>query len=75
MQVVDAEIEGCCAVGPQIIRDLRAAAKGIRHGNATSKANGVTFEAGVPAEHEPTMTLTQRRRGSGGSARGVIWLT
>ncbi len=42
-----------------------------RHGNATSKANGVTFEAGVPAEHEvyfsitdstvfraPTMTLT-----------------
>lgn len=42
-----------------------------RHGNATAKANGVTFEAGVPAEHEvyfsisddtryraPTMTLT-----------------
>ncbi len=42
-----------------------------RHGNATSKANGVTFEAGVPAEREvyfsitnstvfraPTMTLT-----------------
>lgn len=44
-----------------------------RHGNATAKANGVTFEAGVPAEHEvyfsitddsrfraPTMTLTHR---------------
>ena len=42
-----------------------------RHGNAFAKANGVTFEAGVPAEHEvyfsitddtrfraPTMTLT-----------------
>lgn len=42
-----------------------------RHGNAVAKANGVTFEAGVPAEHEvyfsisdstryraPTMTLT-----------------
>ena len=42
-----------------------------RHGNARAKANGVTFEAGVPAEHEvyfaitdstefraPTMTLT-----------------
>jgi succinyl-CoA synthetase beta subunit len=42
-----------------------------RHGNATAKANGVTFEAGIPAEHEvyfsisdftlfraPTMTLT-----------------
>ncbi len=41
------------------------------HGNATAKANGVTFEGGVPAEHEvyfaisdatnfraPTMTLT-----------------
>jgi succinyl-CoA synthetase beta subunit len=41
------------------------------HGNATAKANGVTFEAGVPAQHEvyfsiadstvfraPTMTLT-----------------
>jgi succinyl-CoA synthetase beta subunit len=23
-----------------------------RHGNATAKANGVTFEGGVPAEHE-----------------------
>jgi succinyl-CoA synthetase beta subunit len=42
-----------------------------QHGNATAKANGVTFEAGVPAQHEvyfsiadstvfraPTMTLT-----------------
>ena len=42
-----------------------------RHGAATAKANGVTFEAGVPAQHEvyfaitdstvfraPTMTLT-----------------
>lgn len=44
-----------------------------RHGNATAKANGVTFEAGVPARHEvyfavtdstlyraPTMTLTHQ---------------
>jgi len=44
-----------------------------RHGNAVAKANGVTFEGGVPAEHEvyfaiadstefraPTMTLTHR---------------
>ena len=44
-----------------------------RHGNATAKANGVTFEGGVPAEHEvyfsitddtrfraPTMTITHR---------------
>ena len=44
-----------------------------RHGDATAKANGVTFEGGVPAEHEvyfaisdstvyraPTMTLTHR---------------
>src|SRR3974390_2978463 len=44
-----------------------------RHGNAAAKANGVTFEGGVPAEHEvyfaitdstefraPTMTLTHR---------------
>ena len=44
-----------------------------RHGNTVAKANGVTFEAGVPAEHEvyfaitdatefraPTMTLTHR---------------
>jgi succinyl-CoA synthetase beta subunit len=42
-----------------------------RHGNAVAKANGVTFESGIPAEHEvyfaitdstefraPTMTLT-----------------
>ena len=42
-----------------------------RHGNASAKSNGVTFESGVPAEHEvyfamtdatefraPTMTLT-----------------
>src|ERR1044072_3439492 len=42
-----------------------------RHGNASAKSNGVTFEGGVPAEHEvyfamtdatefraPTMTLT-----------------
>jgi succinyl-CoA synthetase beta subunit len=44
-----------------------------RHGNARAKANGVTFEGGVPAEHEvyfsitddtrfraPTMTLTHK---------------
>ena len=44
-----------------------------RHGNVVTKANGVTFESGVPAEHEvyfaitdstefraPTMTLTHR---------------
>lgn len=44
-----------------------------RHGNAYAKANGVTFESGVPAKHEvyfsitddtryraPTMTLTHR---------------
>lgn len=44
-----------------------------RHGNAVDKSNGVTFEAGVPAEHEvyfaisddtrfraPTMTITHR---------------
>ena len=44
-----------------------------RHGNVTAKANGVTFEGGVPAEHEvyfsitddtrfraPTMTLTHK---------------
>ncbi|MEO1092186.1 MAG: ATP-grasp domain-containing protein [Pseudomonadota bacterium] len=44
-----------------------------RHGNAVAKANGVTFEAGIPADHEvyfaitddtryraPTMTLTHR---------------
>ena len=46
-----------------------------RHGNAVAKANGVTFEGGVPAEHEvyfaitdstefraPTMTLTHHGR-------------
>jgi succinyl-CoA synthetase beta subunit len=44
-----------------------------RHGNVVAKSNGVTFEAGVPAEHEvyfsitdstiyraPTMTLTHK---------------
>src|SRR6476619_8205079 len=44
-----------------------------RHGNVVAKANGVTFEAGVPAEHEiyfaitddtrfraPTITLTHK---------------
>lgn len=44
-----------------------------RHGNVIAKANGVTFEAGIPAEHEiyfsitdntvfraPTMTLSHR---------------
>ncbi|MGD0642595.1 MAG: ATP-grasp domain-containing protein, partial [Roseiarcus sp.] len=44
-----------------------------RHGNAVAKANGVTFEGGVPAEHEvyfsitdsteyraPTMTITHK---------------
>lgn len=44
-----------------------------RHGNTLAKANGVTFEAGIPAEHEvyfaiaddtrfraPTMTITHR---------------
>ena len=44
-----------------------------RHGSAVAKANGVTFEGGIPAEHEvyfaitdstefraPTMTLTHR---------------
>ena len=44
-----------------------------RHGNTYAKANGVTFEAGIPAKHEvyfsitddtryraPTMTLTHR---------------
>ena len=44
-----------------------------QHGNARAKANGVTFESGIPAEHEvyfaitdsthyraPTMTLTHR---------------
>lgn len=45
----------------------------LRNGNAIAKANGVTFEAGIPADHEvyfsiaddsryraPTMTLTHR---------------
>jgi succinyl-CoA synthetase beta subunit len=44
-----------------------------RHGNVVAKANGVTFESGIPAQHEvyfaisdstefraPTMTLTMR---------------
>ena len=29
-----------------------------RHGNAYAKANGVTFEAGVPAEHEVYFSIT-----------------
>ena len=29
MQVVDAEIEGCCAVGPQIIRDQPLRSDGV----------------------------------------------
>src|ERR1700740_1390755 len=29
-----------------------------RHGNATAKANGVTFEAGVPAQHEVYFSIT-----------------
>ena len=33
-----------------------------RHGNATSKANGVTFEAGVPAEHEVYFSITDFNR-------------
>ena len=46
-----------------------------RHGNVVAKANGVTFEGGVPAEHEiyfsitddtryraPTMTITASPR-------------
>ena len=62
-------------------RDLQAAMRekerlyfaSHRHGNATAKAQGVTFEGAVPAEHEvyvsitddtrfraPTMTLTHR---------------
>ena len=64
-----------------IVRDLRSALDEKerlyfaehQHGNVNAKANGVTFEAGVPAEHEvyfsitddshfraPTMTLTHR---------------
>src|SRR5258708_9766004 len=29
-----------------------------RHGNATAKANGVTFESGVPAQHEGYFAIT-----------------
>jgi hypothetical protein len=29
-----------------------------RHGNARAKANGVTFEAGVPAEHEVYFSIS-----------------
>jgi len=29
-----------------------------RHGNAVAKANGVTFESGVPAEHEVYFAIT-----------------
>src|ERR1700721_3855920 len=29
-----------------------------RHGNATAKANGVTFEAGIPAEHEVYFSIS-----------------
>ena len=29
-----------------------------RHGNAAAKANGVTFEGGVPAEHEVYFAIT-----------------
>src|ERR1700752_1945657 len=30
-----------------------------RHGNATAKANGVTFESGIPAEHEVYFSITR----------------
>ena len=33
-----------------------------RHGNLTAKANGVTFEAGVPAEHEVYFSITDSTR-------------
>jgi succinyl-CoA synthetase beta subunit len=33
-----------------------------RHGNAVAKANGVTFEAGVPAEHEVYFSITDDTR-------------
>ncbi|HEX6361314.1 MAG TPA: ATP-grasp domain-containing protein [Albitalea sp.] len=33
-----------------------------RHGNATVKANGVTFEGGVPAEHEVYFSITDDTR-------------
>jgi succinyl-CoA synthetase beta subunit len=29
-----------------------------RHGNATAKSNGVTFESGIPAEHEVYFSIT-----------------
>ncbi len=32
-----------------------------RHGNAVAKANGVTFESGVPAEHEVYFAITDDR--------------
>jgi succinyl-CoA synthetase beta subunit len=32
------------------------------HGNVTAKANGVTFEAGVPAEHEVYFSITDSTR-------------
>ena len=33
-----------------------------RHGNVTAKANGVTFEGGVPAEHEVYFSITDDTR-------------
>ncbi len=33
-----------------------------RHGNAVAKANGVTFEGGVPAEHEVYFSITDDTR-------------
>ena len=33
-----------------------------RHGNATAKANGVTFEAGVPAEYEVYFSIADDTR-------------
>jgi succinyl-CoA synthetase beta subunit len=33
-----------------------------RHGNQTAKANGVTFEAAVPAEHEVYVSITDSTR-------------
>ena len=33
-----------------------------RHGNVTAKANGVTFEGGVPAEHEVYFAITDDTR-------------
>lgn len=56
-----------------------------RHGNATAKSNGVTFESGVPAEREvyfsmtdvstfraPTMTLTHMG-GVATPSRAAMW--